>query len=131
MADHVGDSERDDVVRRLTELHEQGLLGPHDYEDRRGRARDAQTRTELDATLRDLPAPTPLPPGSQLAGPAPGPAPEVVESGWFTKPRRDALSWIVVLGAVFLFFRTGSWLWFLLIPASAAVWQLLSGRKDE
>ncbi len=131
MGDHVSDPERDEAVRRLTELHDQGLLGPHDYEDRRGRARDAVTRAELDAVLRDLPAPSQLAPGSQVAGPEREPAPVARETGWFTKTRRDALSWIVVFGAVFLFFRTGSWLWFLLIPASAAVWQLLSGSKDN
>ena len=131
MGDQVGDAERDEAVRRLSELHDQGLLGPHDFEDRRGRARDAVTRAELDAVFRDLPAPTQLTPGSQAAGPAAEVAPSAEERGWFTKTRRDALSWMVVLASVFLFFRTGSWLWFLLVPASAAVWQLLSGRKDD
>lgn len=129
----VGDADREDAVRRLTELHAQGVLGPHDFEDRRGRARDAVTRAELDAVFHDLPVPGRLAPGSQAVDPSSkSPSARVPDAeGWFTKNRRDALSWIVVLGSVFLFFRTGSWLWFLLIPASAAVWQLLSGQKDD
>ena len=145
----IGDAERDEAVERLTALHRDGLLGPHDFEDRRGRARDAATRGDLDAIFRDLPVagaegPLPGPPAPVADAPAPvagapapvagapsGRAPELPEGTWFTKARRDALSWIVVLGSVFLFFRTGSWLWFLLIPASAAVWQLFSGREDR
>jgi hypothetical protein len=134
----IGDAERDEALERLTALHRDGLLGPHDFEDRRGRARDAATRGDLDAIFRDLPvAGAPGPPAPVADAPAPvagapaGRAPELPEGTWFTKTRRDALSWIVVLGSVFLFFRTGSWLWFLLIPASAAVWQLFSGREDR
>ncbi len=129
----VGDPEREEAVQRLTELHDQGVLGPHDFEDRRGRARDAMTRAELDAVFHDLPVPGRLAPGSQAVDPSSMSAAARIphQEGWFTKNRRDALSWIVVLGSVFLFFRTGSWLWFLLIPASAAVWQLLSGQKDD
>jgi hypothetical protein len=123
----VGDAEREEALQRLAELHREGLLGSHDFEDRRGRARDATTRGELEELFRDLPA-------SGAAGVARAPQASVpvtpAPATWFTKPRRDALSWIIVLGAVFLFFRTGSWLWFLLIPASAALWQLLSGRED-
>jgi hypothetical protein len=135
----IGDAERDEAVERLDALHRDGLLGPHDFEDRRGRARDAATRGDLDAVFRDLPeAGAPGPPAPVAGVPAPAPGAPVghgsalPDSGtWFTKTRRDALSWIVVLGSVFLFFRTGSWLWFLLIPASAAVWQLFSGREDR
>jgi hypothetical protein len=127
----VGDADREEAVRRLSELHDQGHLGSHDFEDRRGRARDALTRADLDAVFRDLPAPGRLAPGSQVAGPA-GELPQVSSrEGWFNKSRRDAVSWLVVFGAVFLFFRTGSWLWFLLIPASAVVWQLLTGREGD
>lgn len=127
----VGDAEREEAVRRLSELHDQGHLGSHDFEDRRGRAGDAQTRADLDAVFRDLPAPGRLAPGSQVAGPVGEPPQVPGREGWFNQTRRDALSWLVVLGAVFLFFRTGSWLWFLLIPASAVVWQLLTGREDD
>jgi hypothetical protein len=127
----VGDAEREGAVRRLSELHAQGHLGAHDFEDRRGRARDAVTRADLDAVFRDLPAVGRLAPGSQVAGPAASSPEAASREGWLNKSRRDALSWLVVFGAVFLFFRTGSWLWFLLIPASAVVWQLLTGRKED
>lgn len=126
---HLDEAERAQALERLAALHREGLLGPHDYEDRRGRAREAQTRGELELIFLDLPP----------AG-APARAADVVVTAaasvespsgtWFTKARRDALSGIVVLASVALFFTTGSWLWFLLIPASAALWKLLSGRED-
>jgi hypothetical protein len=131
----VSEAEREDAVERLAALHREGLLGAHDFEDRRGRARDAETRGELRTLFRDLPptgpdqgaaaapAPAAVAQPAELVGPRPG--------TWFTKARRDAVSGIVVLAAVALFFTTGEWLWFLLIPASAALWKLVSGREEE
>ena len=134
----VSEAEREDAVERLAALHREGLLGAHDFEDRRGRARDAVTRGELQALFRDLP---PVGPGQGAADVARAPTPaaaarpaglvEPRPGTWFTKARRDALSGIVVLAAVALFFTTGEWLWFLLIPASAALWKLFSGREED
>ena len=125
----LDEAERAQALERLAALHRDGLLGPHDYEDRRGRAREAQTRGELELIFRDLsPAGTPARAADVVHT---GAASVESPSGkWFTKARRDALSGIVVLASVALFFTTGSWLWFLLIPASAALWKLFSGRED-
>jgi hypothetical protein len=125
----VSEAERAAAVERLAALHREGLLGPHDFEDRRGRAHDAQTRGELAAIFRDL-----VPPDAARTAPDVAPPAAPVQPGagtWFTKARRDALTGIVVLAAVVLFFRTGSWLWFLMIPASATLWKLVSGREEE
>jgi hypothetical protein len=125
----LGEGEREAAVERLAELHREGLLGAHDYEDRRGRARDAQSRGELESLFRDLLPAGPLQGAAEVAKAAPPTQPPA--RTWFTKARREALSGIVVLAAVALFFTTGEWLWFLMIPASAAVWKLFSGRDED
>jgi hypothetical protein len=125
----IGEAEREAALERLAALRRDGLLGAHDYEDRRGRARDAETRGELEALFRDLLPAGPVQGAAEVATAAP---PSQHPSGtWFTKARRDALSGIVVLASVALFFTTGEWLWFLMIPASAALWKLFSGRDED
>jgi hypothetical protein len=126
----VSEAEREEAVVRLASLHREGLLGAHDFEDRRGRARDVETRDELEAIFRDLP---PVRQGQRAAAEVATTAPPTQPPGgtWFTKARRDALSGIVLLAAVALFFTTGEWLWFLMIPGSAALWKLFSGRDDN
>ncbi len=117
----VGSVERQRALDLLADHFEAGRLDSHEYEDRRGRAGDAVTRRELDAVFTDLPG---VERREASAAPVPGhatSAPEKTDHG-----RRKAL----VMGlapfvALAGFFLTGTWLWFLLIPAAGVVMRYL------
>ena len=58
----IGDSEREDAVKRLGEHYEAGRLSAEEHAERVGRALEAKTDTDLAALFTDLP-------GAQQAGP--------------------------------------------------------------
>lgn len=124
----VGDDERDAAKRLLAQHHEAGRLDADEFEDRRGRAGDAVMRADLDELFTDLPS-APVATVGQSAAASPGRPSAAPTDRW--KTRRGALSGIISLGAVVLFFATGRWQWFLLIPLVALLWTLFTGREDD
>ena len=112
----VGDAERRAAMDLLAKHHEAGRLDSFEYEDRRGRAVDAVTRGDLDALFADLPALAPD--GSELERRG---AAQVEPSRSGGKRVRDTVLALTPFIALALFFRTGSWLWFLLVPVVAIV----------
>lgn len=147
----VGTAEREQALQSLAAHYEAGRLDADEYEDRRGRAADAPVRSQLTALFIDLPAAS-AGPGrtSSGAGAASGaaPPPVVAPAGQSARDeRRDrrrehrvgkvggpsnrwgglvALSSLV---AVVLFFTTHTWLWFLMVPATAIIVGMVS-RDD-
>ncbi|GAA6527854.1 DUF1707 domain-containing protein [Intrasporangium sp. DVR] len=111
----VGDAERRAAIELLAEHFEAGRLDSHEYEDRRGRAADAVTRHDLDVLFNDLPA---LAPDGRAL-----PRPAALPFRTSRQPRRvrDLILGLVPFVALLIFLRTGSWVWFLLIPITALV----------
>ena len=68
----IGDSEREDAVKRLGEHYEAGRLSAEEHAERVGRALEAKTDTDLAALFSDLPGAQKA--GRQQAGPT-GPRP--------------------------------------------------------
>jgi DUF1707 SHOCT-like domain len=59
----IADADRDRTVERLRAAAAEGRLDPDELEERVSRALSARTQSDLDAVLRDLPAPpVPEPP---------------------------------------------------------------------
>ncbi|WP_323098555.1 DUF1707 domain-containing protein [Intrasporangium sp. YIM S08009] len=122
----IGSQEREDALAALASHHEAGRLDAFEYEDRRGRAADAVTRSDLTALFTDLPEPRPAflsnPPakaGRVTTPPArtPSPAPQA-RSGGRVGRTLVSLSPFIAIAA---FFLTRSWLAFLLIPVIAII----------
>lgn len=121
----IGTAERMAAMKALDEHLAAGRLGVEEYADRSAVAADATVATELAALFTDLPAPHPVLPGITPIVPA---VPAVQEAapvaqrtsnfldGW--GPRLVAVTPFV---AIALFFSTGSWVFFLLIPAMGAL----------
>ena len=111
----VGTRERDDALAALAVHHEAGRLDAFDYEDRRGRARDAVTRSDVTALFVDLPEPRPR----FEADPARRNLPARAST-----PRRKlstTLSALAPFIGLAAFALTRSWLALLLIPAVAII----------
>ena len=68
----IGDSEREDAVKRLGEHYEAGRLSAEEHAERVGRALEAKTDADLAALFSDLPGAQQA--GRQQAGPT-GPRP--------------------------------------------------------
>lgn len=126
----IGTAERTATMKALDEHLAAGRLGVEEYADRSAVAANATVASELAALFTDLPAPHPVLPGITPSVPAVLPVadPAVRDSaplaerasnffdGW--GPRLVAVTPFV---AVALFFITGSWVFFLLIPAMGAL----------
>ncbi|MEP7036269.1 MAG: DUF1707 domain-containing protein [Actinomycetota bacterium] len=104
----VGNSERDEAVARLSEHWTAGRLDPGEHELRVTRAKAAVTQADLDALFIDLPNPGSAleSTGTLVTGGVPG----------FLDRGRDTIMALAPFGALALFFTTGQWLWFLMIP---------------
>ncbi|MEO7753893.1 MAG: DUF1707 domain-containing protein [Terracoccus sp.] len=117
----VGSVERQRALDLLADHFEAGRLDSHEYEDRRGRAGDAVTRGELDAVFTDLPG---LEQRETDVAPAPGTgagSPATTDRG----KRKALVMGLAPFVALAGFFLTGTWLWFLLIPAAGVVMRYL------
>src|SRR5450631_426860 len=125
----VGTAERDRAVAQLEEHWHAGRLDPADHELRVTRARAAVTQADLDVLFTDLPQ----------AGPAraPDPAGTVAATGavasdgapGLLQGKRDTVIALTPFAALFLFFVTGSWLWFLMIPVMGILLYGPDGKK--
>ncbi|MDN5764637.1 MAG: DUF1707 domain-containing protein [Humibacillus sp.] len=144
----IGTAEREQALSALADHHAAGRLDADEYEDRRGRANDAITRGDLTALFADLPGGKPTfgatsTPSTSNPGPVSASTPmnrderraqrradraNGIRSGQPTRWRGVvALSPFVALA---LFFLTGSWLWFLLVPVSGIVVGMF-GRDND
>ncbi len=127
----VGTAERDKAVAQLGEHWRAGRLDPAEHELRVTRARAAVTQDDLDVLFADLPQ----------AGPAPSPEPAgavaatgaVASAGaaGFLEGKRDTIIALTPFAALFLFFVTGSWLWFLMIPVMGILLYGPEGKKSR
>jgi hypothetical protein len=128
----IGATERDAAVAALDAHREAGRLSSAEYEDRSVRAGSASNWADLDALFADLPEPHPRPgslaPAAGLPAPAGDGAPARRGDGLVPDRWAGRIVALAPLVAIVLFFSTGSWVWFLLIPAvSILVW----GGKDR
>ena len=111
----VSSAEREEALAALAEHHAAGRLDANEYEDRRGRATDAIVRRDLTSLFTDLPEPRPrlgAGPGARIARTA------KARTGTRSKVARTLVSLSPFIALV-AFFRTDSWLVFLLIPIIA------------
>lgn len=135
----IGDADRQQAIDALGEHWRAGRLDPAEHERRTTAAFQAVTRGDLDALFVDLPA-APASPPAVVGAPA-GDDPHT--SAAATHRSGGALipadSWIgqhsaAIMGltpfaALVLFFVTGQWLFFLLVPVMGVV--LFAGDNDE
>jgi hypothetical protein len=151
--ERIGNHERESAVAALQQHLAAGRLSSAEYEERSVTARVAKTWADLDALFTDLPAPgaaeiradanhEELRPLAQAQAPArqnlehrapvgepaiPGPE----RSGWVPEPYGYTITALAPLAAVILFFVTGTWLWFLLIPAVGIIVYGPDGHPDK
>jgi hypothetical protein len=111
----IGTREREDALAALEVHHAAGRLDAFEYEDRRGRARDAVTRADITALFADLPQPQPRFEADPARRNLPVPPP--------TAHRRlsTTLSALAPFIGLAAFALTRSWLALLLIPAIAII----------
>ena len=104
----VGNAERDDAIARLGDHWTAGRIDPGEHELRVTRAKTAVTQADLDALFIDLPTSGSglESTGSRATGGARG----------FLERGRDTIMALAPFAALALFFTTGQWLWFLMIP---------------
>ena len=119
----IGHQEREAAYAALNTHLEAGRLDAEEYGERYAKASMARTRDEIDAQFLDLPAPhaTPAPHAPTRPVPPPAARPIVGRVAAYA-PRFLGLAPFLALG---LFFATGAWICFLLIPATAV---LFGGR---
>lgn len=148
----IGDAERTSALDALADHLADGRITLDEYGERSAKVTVARTVDELAELFDDLPAPHPVIslPGAAMPAPFPGVLPvraAAASDGPAAADRRSRAQKIVaaaasvsVFVALALFFLTGTWLWFLLIPAisgiAQAVWgpdwkELPGGRPRE
>lgn len=109
----IGTEEREHSMAALGTHFSAGRLSLVEFEDRSGLVAQARTQGDLDAVFSDLPrARVDLP-----AAPAPKSA-LALRTGWEWRAGIVAAMPILALA---LFFITDTWLWFLMVPATAAI----------
>lgn len=137
----VSDAERNSAIDALGEHLSAGRLTIDEYGDRSARVTVARTAGDVAAQFHDLPEPHPALPSADGPGASLSPsgrpggavssvraAAPAVEPGGATPDTRSAAQKLVaaaaaasVFVALALFFMTGLWYWFLLIPAISAI----------
>lgn len=108
----IGTAEREQALKLLGEHFAAGRLGLDEFEERSGKAAAATTRSDVEILFTDLPATTANTPAPAETAPAKRGLPD----RW-----RDVVVGVTPAVALVLFFVTGSWLWFLLIPVVSVV----------
>lgn len=119
----IGTAEREKALEALTQHFSDGRLTVSEFDERSGQITAATTRGQLDKIFADLPALTP-----------PAPARPSRESGGAEdeKSWRNTVMAVIPFVALTLFFLVpveARWMFFMLIPATAAV--LFRGRRGR
>jgi hypothetical protein len=129
----VGSAERDEAVALLGEHWHAGRLDPGEHELRVTRARAAVTRADLDVLFTDLPAPVPAPTpaGGTVSGGMVSSGPASLSEGGLLQGKRETIMALTPFAALILFFATGSWLWFLLVPVMGILLFGPGGKKNR
>jgi len=125
----VGTAERNEAVALLAEHWHAGRLDPSEHELRVTRARAAVTRADLDVLFADLPQPVPA--ATPPAGIGSSGSVSVSGGGGFLEGKRETIMALTPFAALILFFVTGSWLWFLLVPVMGILVFGPGGKKDR
>jgi hypothetical protein len=136
----IGNAEREAAVSALKQHHAAGRIDALEYEDRSVAVSKARVWAELTQLFTDLPEPRPTP-GSVAAtsGPAPlpttGPSvhtPVPAKRGpLLPEPWSSTVMSLTPLAAIILFFVTGDWEWFLMIPIGGIVIYGPEGRNES
>ncbi|MCM6777795.1 DUF1707 domain-containing protein [Nocardia sp. CDC159] len=114
----IGDTEREEAMRRLSDHFAAGRLSVAEFDERSAVVAAAVTRGDLAQVFGDLPKPV---------SEAPVPARKRGDKPDLQGP----VMGLVVIGALVLFFTTGTWLWFLMIPAFAIVLGAIGDRGRD
>jgi len=117
----VGNSEREAAIALLAEHWHAGRLDPGEHELRVTRARAAVTQADLDSLFADLPQPGPAPESTRAVA--------AHDTRGFLASKRDTIIALTPFAALALFFMTGSWLWFLMIPVMGILLYGPEGKK--
>ena len=122
IAKRVGNAERDGAIARLGEHWHAGRLDPGEHELRVTRAKASVTQADLDALFVDLPKP----------GPEPEPAGAEVSAGGrgLLASVRETIMALTPFAALAVFFMTGHWMWFLMIPVMGILMYGPDGGKN-
>jgi hypothetical protein len=118
-AERIGSEEREQAVAALRAHADAGRLSPEEYEDRQVAASRATTWAELTPLFADLPDPRPEQVSAALAQ-APAPVPAAAGIPLPARARETIMS-VTPIAALILFFVTGHWWWFLVIPLVGAL----------
>ncbi len=130
----IGDDERTAAMQALDAHLSAGRLDPDEYGDRVAKVSAARTREDLEVLFVDLPEPHPLSGRSLTTTGAPPvpphrhPSPEADHQRTLGGRAGAVLVALAPIIALALFFATKWWVWFLLIPAVAAI---VYGGRDE
>lgn len=112
----IGTAEREQALEALSRHFSDGRLTVTEFDERSSQVAVATTRGQLEQVFADLPA---VVPGS----PAPAETARRFQPDWSGRVMA-----VIPIAALILFFVTGSWLWFLAVPAAGA---LLFGTDRE
>jgi hypothetical protein len=123
----VGSAERDEAVSLLGGHWKAGRLDPAEHELRVARARVAVTQADLDVLFTDLPQPAPV--ATPAAGSVPNGTVPVGGVEGFLEGKRETIMALTPFAALILFFVTGSWLWFLMVPVMGILVYGPGGKK--
>ncbi|MGW0044482.1 DUF1707 SHOCT-like domain-containing protein [Rhodococcus sp. NPDC003348] len=115
----IGTAEREQALEQLSRHFSDGRLSVTEFDERSGLITAATTRGQLEQVFADLPTPT-----AATAAPADASTPD----RRFSPDWQGRIMALIPLVALLLFFVTGSWLWFLAIPAAGI---LLFGTDRE
>ncbi|MFW0874953.1 DUF1707 SHOCT-like domain-containing protein [Rhodococcoides corynebacterioides] len=130
----IGTAERERAFSLLGEHFAAGRLTPAEFDERSAAAGRAVTRGELVPLFADLPGAgadlvhSSAADESSTAAAGEKSTPAVSDPGAGRDWRRAVMA-LVPIAALVLFFVTGTWLWFLAIPAAGAI--LFAGRDDR
>jgi hypothetical protein len=125
----VGTAERERAIAQLEEHWHAGRLDPAEHELRVTRARAAVTQADLDVLFTDLPQTVQAPGLEPTGAVAATGAVASQEAPGFLEGKRDTIIALTPFAALFLFFVTGSWLWFLMIPVMGILLYGPGGKK--
>lgn len=118
----VGTADRDEAIACLGEHWHAGRLDPAEHELRVTRAKVAVTQADLDVLFEDLPKPGPAPESTGAVA--------AVGRGSLASLRETVMA-LTPFAALVLFFVTGHWLWFLMIPVMGILLYGPDGRTKK